>query len=73
MDRTAPADGVDLGVNANNDEDGRRKGVDVFYMPPGVERGAAGMRVRRDYFDSRRQVRGFLGVRRGQGSARVSL
>ena len=26
MDRALPADGVDLGVNANNDEDARRKG-----------------------------------------------
>ena len=26
MDRALPTDGVDLGVNANNDDDSRRKG-----------------------------------------------
>ena len=45
-------------------EDGKRVGTDVFYVPPGVSRADAGTKNRRDYFDSKLQVRQFLRPRR---------
>ena len=41
-------------------EDGKRVGQDFYFVPPGVLRAGAGMRVRRDYFDSKLQVRQHL-------------
>eukprot|EP01043_Picozoa_sp_COSAG02_P052868 COSAG02_NODE_5762_length_4059_cov_82.697451_2_plen_1197_part_01 len=41
-------------------ETGKRVGTDAFYIPPGVSRQAAGMRCRRDFFDSKLQVRQYL-------------
>ena len=52
-------------------EDGRRIGIDVFYVPPGVVRGAAGSRCRTDYFDSKTQVRGHLKAQ--QSAKRAAL
>jgi len=41
-------------------DDGKRVGQDFYYVPPGIDRTAVGMRIRRDFFDSRLQVKQYL-------------
>ena len=51
------------------EEAGKRVGTDFFYIPPGVSRQAEGMRCRRDFFDSKLQVRQYLRREAGEESS----
>ena len=42
------------------EESGKRIGTDFFYLPPGISRSAPGMRCRRDFYDSKLQVRQYV-------------
>lgn len=51
------------------EESGKRVGVDFYYFPPGISRSTPGMRCRRDFFDSKLQVRQYVEARQQKHGA----
>ena len=52
-------------------EDGKRIGTDMFFVKPGVSRGAPGSKAGRDFFNSRKKVRESLESEEGEDDMTV--